>query len=113
METAAVAALRCGGRDILGSAIDSWHNWSRDFHWFVFTSRRGDGLYTRLYLACIDDKGNVSKPFLLSQRNPKKYYDELLDSYNTPDFTSKPVELDARAAGNEIMSDKRIPTKVR
>ena len=68
---------------------------------------------TRLYLACIDDKGNVSKPFLLPQRNPKKYYDELLDSYNTPDFTSKPVELDARAAGNEIMSDKRIPTKVR
>lgn len=100
METAAVAALRCGGRDILGSAIDSWHNWSRDSHWFVFTSRRGD-------------KGNVSKPFLLPQRNPKKYYDELLDSYNTPDFTSKPVELDARAAGNEIMSDKRIPTKVR
>jgi len=92
---------------------DSWHNWSKDSHWFVFTSRRGDGLYTRLYLACIDDKGNVSKPFLLPQRNPKKYYDELLDSYNTPDFTSKPVELDARAAGNEIMSDKRIPTKVR
>ncbi len=102
METAAVAALRCGGRDILGSAIDSWHNWSRDSHWFVFTSRRGDGLYTRLYLACIDDKGNVSKPFLLPQRNPKKYYDELLDSYNTPDFTSKPVELDARAAGNNM-----------
>ena len=92
---------------------DSWHNWSKDSHWFVFTSRRGDGLYTRLYLACIDDKGNVSKPFLLPQRNPKKFYDELLDSYNTPDFTSKPVELDARAAGNEIMSDKRIPTKVR
>lgn len=92
---------------------DSWHNWSKDSHWFVFTSRRGDGLYTRLYLACIDDKGNVSKPFLLPQRNPKKYYDELLDSYNIPDFTSKPVELDARAAGNEIMSDKRIPTKIK
>lgn len=92
---------------------DSWHNWSKDSHWFVFTSRRGDGLYTRLYLACIDDKGNVSKPFLLPQRNPKKFYDELQDSYNTPDFTSKPVELDARAAGNEIMSDKRIPTKIK
>ena len=92
---------------------DSWHNWNINSHWFVFTSRRGDGLYTRLYLASIDDKGNVSKPFLLPQRNPKEYYDELIDSYNTPDFTSKPVELDARAAGNEIMSDKRIPTKVR
>ena len=92
---------------------DSWHNWNVNSHWFVFTSRRGDGLYTRLYLASIDDKGNVSKPFLLPQRNPKEYYDELIDSYNTPDFTSKPVELDARAAGNEIMGDKRIPTKVK
>lgn len=84
---------------------------SYDGRYIMFTM--SDGLYTRLYLACIDDKGNVSKPFLLPQRNPKKYYDELLDSYNTPDFTSKPVELDARAAGNEIMNDKRIPTKVR
>ena len=84
---------------------------SYDGRYIMFTM--SDGLYTRLYLACIDDKGNVSKPFLLPQRNPKKYYDELQDSYNTPDFTSKPVELDARAAGNEIMSDKRIPTKVR
>lgn len=92
---------------------DSWHNWNLNSHWFVFTSRRGDGLYTRLYLASIDDKGNVSKPFLLPQRNPKQYYDELIDSYNTPDFTSKPVELDARSAGNEIMGDKRVPTKVK
>jgi len=92
---------------------ESWHNWNVNSHWFVFTSRRGDGLYTRLYLASIDDKGNVTKPFLLPQRNPKKYYDELLDSYNTPDFTSKPVEFDARSAGNEIMGDKRIATKVR
>ena len=66
---------------------DSWHNWNVNSHWFVFTSRRGNGLYTRLYLASIDDKGHVSKPFLLPQRNPKEYYDELIDSYNTPDFT--------------------------
>ncbi len=92
---------------------DSWHNWSLDSHWFVFTSRRDDGLYTRLYLACVDNKGNVTKPFLLPQRNPKEYYDKLLDSYNTPDFTSKPVDFDARAAGNEIMGDKRVATKVR
>ena len=92
---------------------DSWHNWSVGSHWFVFTSRRGDGLYTRLYLACIDDKGNVSKPFLLPQRNPKEYYDRLLDSYNTPDFTSRPVDFDARSAGIEIMSDKRKETRVK
>jgi Tol biopolymer transport system component len=92
---------------------DSWHNWNVNSHWFVFTSRRDNGLYTRLYLASIDDKGKVSKPFLLPQQNPWEYYNDLLDSYNIPDFTSKPVEFDAREAGREIMSDKRIPTKVK
>ncbi len=92
---------------------DSWHNWNSNSHWFVFTSRRGNGLYTRLYLASIDDKGNVSKPFLLPQRHPAAYYDKLLDSYNTPDFLSKKVEFDMRDAGAAIVSDKRVATKVR
>ena len=92
---------------------DSWHNWSANSHWFVFTSRRGDGLYTRLYIASVDDKGNVSKPFLLPQENPLDYYDKLLDSYNTPDFTTKPVKLDEREMGRQINSDNRTATKVR
>lgn len=92
---------------------DSWHNWSANSHWFVFTSRRGDGLYTRLYIASVDDKGNVSKPFLLPQENPLDYYDKLLDSYNTPDFTTKPVKLDEREMGRLIGSDNRTATKVR
>ena len=92
---------------------DSWHNWSANSHWFVFTSRRGDGLDTRLYIASVDDKGNVSKPFLLPQENPLDYYDKLLDSYNTPDFTTKPVKLDEREMGRQINSDNRTATKVR
>ncbi len=92
---------------------DSWHNWNVNSHWFVFTSRRGNGLYTRLYLAHIDDNGNVSKPFLLPQRNPAEYYDALIDSYNTPDFTAREVEFDTRSAAREISSDERITTKVK
>lgn len=93
--------------------VDSWHNWSKDSHWFVFTSRRGDGLHTRLYIASIDEDGNISKPFLLPQKNPGKYYESLLDSYNTPDFTERKVDFDSRKAGIEILSDKRIITTVR
>ena len=95
------------------SNTDSWHNWSLNSHWVVFTSRRGDGLYTRLYIAQIDDHGRVGKPFLLPQRHPREYYDRLLDSYNTPDFTVKRVSFDAHAAGREILSDQRVGTKVR
>jgi hypothetical protein len=79
----------------------------------VFTSRRGDGLYSRLYLACIDDKGHFSKPFLLPQRHPKEYYDESLFSFNVPDFTKTKVDFDAYNAGREISSDQRVETKLK
>ena len=92
---------------------DSYHNWSSNSHWFVFASRRGNGLYTYLYIASIDDKGNVSKPFMLPQKNPWLYYDESPYSYNIPDFTKTKVDFDARSAGREIESDKRVETKVR
>lgn len=92
---------------------DSWHNWSANSRWVVFTSRRGDGLHTRLYFSHVDDYGRLSKPFLLPQRNPWKYYSSMLDSFNTPDFTSRPVEMDNRAAGMAIMSDRRTETIVR
>jgi hypothetical protein len=74
---------------------DSFHNWSPDSRWFLFTSRRDDGLYTRIYFASIDDTGRATKPFMLPQRNPKAYYQLLLHSYNTPDFTSRRVETDS------------------
>lgn len=92
---------------------DSYHNWSIGSHWFVFTSRRHDGLYSHLYLSCIDEQGRATKAFLLPQKNPKEYYTLSLYSFNTPDFTSKPVELDSRKTAKDIISDKRIETSVR
>lgn len=92
---------------------ESYHNWSSNSRWFVFSSRRGDGLYTRLYLACMNEDGNVSKPFLLPQENPWEYYDRLIYSYNVPEFTSKPVKLERRKAERRIVSKRRVPVEVR
>ena len=91
---------------------DSYHNWSVNSRWVVFTSRRDDGLYSRLYLTCFDEQGQPSKPFLLPQRNPQEYYSESIYSFNTPDFTKTKVDFDAYEAGLEIASDKRTATKV-
>ena len=92
---------------------ESLHAWSKNSRWFLFTSRRDDGLYTRLYFASIDATGRATKPFMLPQRNPKEYYRRLMYSYNTPDFTSKMVNIDKDAAYREIVSDKRTETKMR
>ncbi len=71
--------------EINSDDTESFHNWSSDSHWVVFSSRRGDGLYTRLYLAHIDADGHASKPFLLPQVSPKKFYREMMESYNAPE----------------------------
>ena len=98
-------------KEVNSARADSYHNWNVNSHWFVFTSRRDDGCYSRLYLAGIDDQGRLSKPFMLPQRNPQEYYSESMYSFNTPDFTKTKVDFDAYHAGQEILSDKRVETK--
>ena len=74
---------------------ESLHSWSAgNSRWFLFTSRRDDGLYTRVYFSSLDATGHATKPFMLPQQNPKHYYCHLLHSFNTPDFTSRPVGTD-------------------
>ena len=92
---------------------EAYHNWSDNSRWFVFSSKREDGMYTKLYLACIDEQGRVSKPFLLPQRNPRKYYQELMDAYNVPDFTKTKVELDAHEAYRQVFDNKREQVKIK
>jgi len=92
---------------------ESYHNWNGNSRWFVFSSKREDGMYTKLYLASIDAQGKVSKPFLLPQRHPRKFYREMMDAYNCPDFTKTKVELDAHEAYRQVFENKREHVKIR
>ncbi|MBP5340617.1 MAG: PD40 domain-containing protein [Prevotella sp.] len=98
--------------EVNSNRAESLHSWSSNSYWFLFTSRRDDGLYSRIYFSMMDNDGRATKPFLLPQRNPKEFYRHLLCSYNTPDFTSRPVNSDARQMGQDIESDKRNPTTI-
>ena len=88
--------------EVNSTRSESLHNWTRNSRWFLFTSRREDGLYTRLYFSSVDEHGKATKPFLLPQQNPKEYYQRLMYSYNTPDFTSVPVKTNAHEMGRKI-----------
>ncbi len=90
---------------------ESYHNWSSNSHWFVFSSRRGDGLYTRLYIASVDEQGRIGKPFLLPQQDPYIFYDQLIYSYNVPEFVSAPVQWDKREMAKGLMSKERVKVK--
>lgn len=99
--------------EVNSQQCEAYHNWSDNSRWFVFSSKREDGMYTKLYLACIDEQGRVSKPFLLPQRNPRKYYQELMDAYNVPDFTKTKVEFDAHEAYRQVFDNNREKVKIK
>lgn len=71
---------------------ESYHSWASNGRWIVFSSRRDDRTYTRLYLAWFDTEGNAHKPFLIPQRDPDRNL-QLFKSYNLPEFTVDPVDL--------------------
>lgn len=92
---------------------ESYHNWSENSHWFVYASKKEDGVYAQLYLSSIDDQGNVTKPFLLPQRNPREFYCEMMHSYNVPDFTKTKVGLDAHEFRNQLIANNRKKVTIR
>nr|HOO43040.1 hypothetical protein [Bacteroidales bacterium] len=65
---------------------DTYHSWSSNSRWFVFASKRDDGIYGKPYFCYIDREGNAHKPFVLPQKNPLMY-DNTLKSYNIPELS--------------------------
>lgn len=92
---------------------DSFHSWSTNGRWMVFSSRRGDGLYTRPYFTYIDSEGQASKPFLLPQKDPTAYYKRLMDSYNLPAFMNGPMKMSKHRIVSEIRESAGVDVKVK
>ncbi|MBQ8502256.1 MAG: PD40 domain-containing protein [Bacteroides sp.] len=91
---------------------ESAHNWDSSSRWFIFCSKRFDGFYTRLYIARMDEEGNISKPFLLPQEDPWSFYNDGVYSYSLPDFTDAPIRFSHRSMGEGIRSDKRTQVEL-
>ncbi len=72
--------------------VESYHSWSSNGRWVIFSSRRYDGNYTRPFIAHIDEQGRATKPFELPQRDPE-YHREFMRSYNIPEFMTGPVSV--------------------
>lgn len=73
---------------------DTYHSWSHNSRWFVFASKRDDGLYGKPYFSYIDKEGKAHKPFLLPQKEPS-FYDDCLKSFNIPELSRGPLPFNA------------------
>lgn len=86
--------------------VESYHSWSSNGRWVIFSSRRLDGGYTRLYLAYFDNKGRFHKPFVLPQEDPD-FYERTLKSFNIPEFTVEPAPTDRLHLVKAISEDAK------
>ena len=83
---------------------ESFHSFSSgDAGWFVFSSRREDGNYTRLYISKLYN-GKATKPFIIPQSSPD-FYDGFFKSYNVPELSRSAVRYSAREMGEVAQQD--------
>ena len=85
--------------EINSDDTDSFHSWSSNGRWFVFSSKREDGVFTRPYICYFGNEGETGKPFIMSQDDPK-FYGSFLKSYNVPEFIKGKVNVSAWELSN-------------
>ena len=94
--------------DINSDRCESWHCWSSNGRWIVFSSKRRDGLLAKPYFSYFDESGKFHKPILLPQADPT-FYDSFLKTYNVPEFITGPVAVSQRDLDKLLYSkDKQI-----
>jgi len=91
--------------DINSDQTESSPSWSSNGRWFVFVSKRQDGLYAFPYICHVDEAGNVSKPFLVPQEDPG-LYPTICETFNVPEFLTRPVEASWQALSRAILDDE-------
>ena len=102
LQTGAVRPLSAAN----SADVDSYHTWSSNGRWIVFSSRRDDGSYTRPYIAYFDKDGRDHKAFLLPQEDPEHNL-YLMKSYNVPELTRDAVRTTPEALREVIYNDEK------
>jgi Tol biopolymer transport system component len=102
LETGSYKKLGCNS-----PFAESWHAWSSNGRWIIFSTKRPTGVFTRLYFCHIDEDGNASKPFVLPQRDPR-HYDAFLKLYNVPEFISGPIRTPTGSLVRAVRDPERI-----
>ena len=96
-------------QEINSPDTESYHSWSSNGKWVVFSSRRDDGTYTRPFFAHIDNNGHGTKPFELPSADPD-YHRQFMRCYNIPEFMHGPVTTQPQTFA-DILKGEGTPVK--
>jgi Tol biopolymer transport system component len=87
--------LKVSRMKINSDETESYHSWSSNSKWLVFSSKRGDGLTSRPYLAYIESPDSIGKPFVLPQKDPG-IYGRMNKTFNRPEFVAGEIAAGPR-----------------
>lgn len=90
---------------------ESWQCWSSNSRWFVFSSKRDYGEFTRPYFSYVDENGKVYKPVLMPQKDPA-FYDSCLETYSLPELIMEPVKVKGNKLAKAVHSPDKITVKM-
>lgn len=90
---------------------ESYHTWSSNSRWLMFSSKREDNLYSRPYFTYVDTTGSSTKPFMLPQKDPI-FYLTFLKSYNVPELARTPSVIDATDAKDFSLMPVIVPDTI-
>lgn len=90
---------------------ESWHSFSSNSRWLVFSSKRDNDVFTRPWFCYIDSTGKAHKPFVLPQKDPT-FYETHLKTFNTPEFITEPVKISQRQLARAVRSSQQIQAKL-
>jgi len=102
-----LSAMKIDKMTVNSEESDSYHSWSSDGKWLVFSSKRSDGLTARPYFAYFASADSVGKPFVLPQKDPT-FYRRLEKTFNRPELVSGKIEA---GPGDFMKASKRNPLK--
>jgi hypothetical protein len=87
------------------NVMDSWHDWSSDSHWLLFSSNREKNRLTALFMVYIDENGKDYPPIKLVG------YEHL--KINTPQFVSETLNLEKVEDLTEFIGDSSPASRKR
>lgn len=99
-----IGTLKASPMTLNSELTDSYHSWSSNSRWLVFSSKRIDGLTTRFFISYIDENGNSGKPFILPQKDPE-LYNRMLKSFNVPEFSNLKIDVDPGSIGRSARAN--------
>ena len=104
-----LATRRLRRPGINSDQADTWHSWSSNSRWVVFSSKRIDGLLARPYFSYVDEHGEFHKPFVLPQEDPS-FYAFCLNTFNVPELMQGPVTVTKRDLARAAVEPRKVLT---